>query len=171
METEENEKMATHSEETRAEHREYWRRLNKLHKDTVDHFLELGKDKSPDAYQGARQVCEFFAAHKIDQAIEQAKFLANYAEDEKLYGHFVEMMGNYRETLPEVPYQIGMIVYNLCGERELKMILESGEIPPPCSNAITMLSNRRKGFLIEHIEMTLVIIVKGMAENQQGKQE
>ena len=153
--------MKAPSAETRESHREYWHKVNQTRSQAVEHFLEIGRDRGKDEYQGARMVCEFFAAHQIDRAIQQAQFLANHTGNDALYGHMANILGEYKEILPLTESQVAAIVFNLCGDREFKMLFER-EIPNPVSDAIIALSGRRNGFLIERIEQILVTVALAM---------
>jgi len=104
--------------------------------------------------------------YRIQGAIEQARFLANYAGNEAFFQRVCSILENYQETLPEQETQAVAIAYNLCGTAFIQDILR-GEIPEICSRALIFLSGRRKGFLLERMEATLVTIAKAM--EKEGK--
>lgn len=152
--------------ETRETHRVYWEKLTSLHRETADLILSMGSENGETEKQGAVQVCEFFASHQVSRAIEQAKFLANYAGNESFFMRVCELLENYQDTLPEQESQAVAIVYNLCGSSQVETIL-TGVIPEICSKALIFLSGRRKGFILERMEAVLVTIAKAM--ESEGK--
>lgn len=151
------------SAETRETHRLYWRKLTKLHRETVDLILSIASDGGENERQGARQICELFASHQVVRAIEQARFLANYCAPEERFERFAQIIGNYLETLPENPNQACAICYNLCGSREIELLVKGdSEVPEICTKALIFLSGRRSGFVLERMEAVLISIAKAM---------
>lgn len=147
--------------ETRKMHRIYWRKLMDLHRDTVDLILNNGSGEGDTARQGAIQICELLAKHNVFKAIEQAKFLANYAGNEAFFHWVVGVLENYQETLPESESQAVSIIFNLAGKEHIAEI-SGGTIPENCSNALIFLSGRRVGFILERMEANLVTVTKAM---------
>ena len=152
--------------ETRETHRLYWEKLTKLHRETMDLLMAIGAEQGETEKQGVLQVCELMEKYRIQGAIEQARFLANYAGNEAFFQRVCSILENYQETLPEQETQAVAIAYNLCGTAFIQDILR-GEIPEICSRALIFLSGRRKGFLLERMEATLVTIAKAM--EKEGK--
>lgn len=150
------------SAETREAHRVYWEKLTCLHRETVSLILAIGNENGEHGAQGAYQICELLGAHKVRAAIDQARFLSNYSEDHsQCFDRICNLIENYQDTLPESEKQVVAIVYNLCGTDHIQEILHE-KIPQVCSNAMIFLSGRRNGFLIERMEMTLVVVTKAM---------
>ena len=163
-------KMDHHLAETRETHRLYWGKLTRLHQETADLILSMASDFGENERQGARQVCELFASHRIDGAIDQARFLSNYCEANDLFSKFVTILESYRETLPEQPNQVCAIVYNLCGSREIDLLVNgNAEVPPICTKALIFLSARRKGFILERLEAILISVAKAMGPGKGAK--
>jgi hypothetical protein len=132
-----------------------------LHRDTVDLILNNGSGEGDTARQGAIQICELLAKHNVSKAIEQAKFLANYAGNEAFFHWVVGILENYQETLPESENQAVSIIFNLAGKDHVAEI-SGGTIPENCSNALIFLSGRRAKFILERMEATLVTVSKAM---------
>jgi hypothetical protein len=132
-----------------------------LHRDTVDLILNNGSGEGDTARQGAIQICELLAKHNVSKAIEQAKFLANYAGNEAFFHWVVGILENYQETLPESENQAVSIIFNLAGKDHVAEI-SGGTIPENCSNALIFLSGRRAKFILERMEATLVTVATAM---------
>ena len=157
--------MADHprSAETREQHRLYWSKLTSLQRETADLILSIVSDGGENERQGAKQICELFASHQVVRAVEQARFLANYCAPEERFDRFAQILSNYLETLPENPHQACAIVYNLCGTREIDLLVNgNSEVPEICTRALIFLSGRRSGFVIERMEAVLISIAKAM---------
>jgi len=157
------------SAETRDVHRVYWQKLTNLHRETVELILGIGCEGDDDSKAGARQICELLASHQVTKSIEQARFLSNYSgENSSIFERICTIIENYEDTLPEGEHQAVAIVYNLCGTDQIMKII-AGEIPEICSKAMIFLSGRRRGFVLERMEMTLIVIAKAMETEKGGK--
>jgi hypothetical protein len=144
-------------------HIEYWKKLCGLHYDTVELVAEIGSSMERKERFEVKMLCDELLCHKIDESILKCRDMAKESDGNVsgMWSRIMNILENYRETLPENDSQIASIVYNLSGESERKSLAQ-GNVPAQCTNAAIILSGRRLGFLLERIEHILVTVAKAM---------
>ncbi len=160
------------SAETKETHTLYWRKLTTLHRETIALLDSIGSEETqPDSADRAafETILQHLIHFHLESAINHARFYSNYSgESTPLFQRILEILENLKETLPETEAQISAIAYNVCSDAQLVKIRDN-EIPDEVTKGIIFLTGRRKGFIVERIELLLVTIALAMEkENGNG---
>lgn len=132
------------------------RQVSKLHDEVVSSIRVL-HNQLEGTFDGAimSDIVHSFVNHNVPRAIGSATSLS----DSELCTHIQSVMRNYLESLPKESSQIASTVYSVCVLNDVHALLMSC-VPTHIINTIKLLNGGR--FLLEKLEMTLVVVAKSL---------
>lgn len=132
------------------------RQISRLHEEVMD-SLRVCVNQVEGTFDGAvlNDVMKSFLHHDVSRAIKGAASLTNA----ELCIHIQSVMRNYLEILPKDGSQIASTAYSICTLNDVHALLMSC-VPAHIVNTIKLLNGGR--FLLEKLEMTLVVVAKSL---------
>jgi hypothetical protein len=133
------------------------RHISRFHDDVMDK-MRLMINRLEGTFDGAilNDIMRSFLHHDVARAIRSAADL--HSKD--LCIEIQILLRNYLDTLPQEKAQIASTVYSVCSLNDIHALLMSC-VPNPIIGNLKLLNGGR--FLIEQLEMLLVVVAKSMA--------